>query len=171
MESVRRLLWLAALWETRGELRRLAALEELAARQESLTKEEQQQETEHPNDQRIRDAQRSYLQGDWVAAEQTLRKAVRTDRRDVEASLWYATLLCRTKRLRPAARRLRRLARLDNAVPWRYEIEQELHRIEEELKKETVPTVPSESPPAESCSETIEKPALEQQNMSIRRAA
>ena len=166
------LLWLAALWETRGELRRLAAREALQEHGSETEKaEETPEETLHPNDQRLRDAQRSYLQGDWVTAEQTLRKAVRTDRRDVEASLWYATLLCRTGRLRPAARRLKRLARLDNAVPWRYELEQELHWIEEKLKKESLPTVPVESPPAETRSETIEKPTLEQPNTVIRRAA
>ena len=163
------LLWLAALWETRGELRRLAVREELREQEDEtlITPEE----TLYPNDQRLRDAQRSYLQGDWVTAEQTLRKAVRTDRRDVEASLWYATLLRRTGRLRPAARRLKRLMRLDNAVPWRYEIEQELHWMEESLRKETVPKVPTESLPVETHSETIEKPTLEQPNTGIRRAA
>lgn len=162
------LLWLAALWETRGELRRLAARHELEE-QENETKT--LEEIEHPNDQRLRDAQHSYLQGDWVRTEQILRKAVRTDRRDVEASLWYATLLCRTGRLRPAARRLKRLMRLDNAIPWRYEIEQELHWIDEKLKRGTAQVAILETAPTVIRDKPSQSRAVEQQKAPIRRAA
>lgn len=120
------LLWLLALWETRGELRRL----ELRRANEIAEREQGNElaasgQPENENDQLLRAAQRQYLCGDWVTAEKELRKAIAANRHDVEARLWYATLLRRTKRENQALRRLRSLERLDDAATWRYEIERE----------------------------------------------
>lgn len=120
-------LWLAALWETRGELRRIAARREAEENADGETNEPEEAASAL-NDELLREAQRRYLRGDWVAAERDLRRALRRDRRDVEAAIWHATLLLRTGRERAAARRLRRLALLDDAAPWRFEIEQQLAR-------------------------------------------
>ncbi len=125
------LLWLAALWETRCELQRIAAKRQEEAKraeasdQDDSTSETEQTEENHPNDQRLADAQKHYLRSDWVEAEQLLRRAIRADRRDVEVRLWYVMLLRRTGRIKQALRRLDRLELFDAAEPWRFEINEE----------------------------------------------
>ena len=114
------LLWLVALWETRGELRRLAARADEAGTAATWR---------DPSDEPLRAAQRSYLRGDWVGAEKSLRRALGRDGRDVEAQLWYAMLLRRTGRKGRALRRLRRLERLDDAGAWNHEIQEERSRL------------------------------------------
>lgn len=126
------LLWLAALWETRCELKRIAAKRREQEKQSEAAEETdyanpiELTETEnHPNDDRLAEAQKHYLRSDWVEAEQILRRAIRADRRDVEVRLWYAMLLRRTGRLNQAQRRLDRLELFDAAEPWRFEISEE----------------------------------------------
>lgn len=126
------LLWLAALWETRCELKRIAAKRREEEKQSEAAEETdyanpiELTETEnHPNDDRLAEAQKHYLRSDWVEAEQILRRAIRADRRDVEVRLWYAMLLRRTGRLNQAQRRLDRLELFDAAEPWRFEISEE----------------------------------------------
>lgn len=109
-------LWLAALWETRCELRRIAAEREA---EDGVTPTAE----DTKNDELLRAAQAAYLREEWVEAERALRQAVRRDRRDVEARLWYAGVLRRTARKSQATRRLRRLALLDEARRWRHEID------------------------------------------------
>ncbi len=123
------LLWVAALWETRGELRRLEQ-QRLASENEGENSEQSEDvklsvPDAKADDTLLSDAQKAYLIGDWVQAEQLYRKAIRADRRDVEARLGYATLLRRIGRLRQAKRRLDRLALLDAAQDWKYEIAKE----------------------------------------------
>ncbi len=75
-----------------------------------------------PREQLYRDAQRVYLQGDWVAAEQLLLKLLKLDDRDAEARLMLATLWRHQGRHREAIRQLDKLSRLEAADPWQNEI-------------------------------------------------
>lgn len=133
-------LWIAALWETRGELRRLAAEREAAENQP--TTENPSEPEENANDALLQQAQTSYLRGDWLDAERPLRAAIRADRDDFEARFWLVSVLRRSGRLRQAERMLRRLERLDAAEGWRHELRDERRRIEDELAplQETSPT-------------------------------
>ncbi|QDT69586.1 hypothetical protein MalM25_25250 [Planctomycetes bacterium MalM25] len=124
-------LWIAALWETRGELRRLAAEREAAENQQ--TTENPSDPEENANDALLRQAQTSYLRGDWLDAERPLRAAIRADRDDFEARFWLVSVLRSSGRLRQAERLLRRLERLDAAAGWRHELRDERRRIEDVL--------------------------------------
>ncbi len=121
-------LWIAALWETRGELRRLAAERDALADGDAVVPE-----TNQPNDQLLQQAQNSYLKGDWVDAERSLRTAIRRDRDDFEARFWLVSVLRSSGRARQAERLLRRVERLDAAVGWRHEVEDERQRLGELL--------------------------------------
>ncbi|MCE9544169.1 MAG: tetratricopeptide repeat protein [Planctomycetia bacterium] len=70
-----------------------------------------------------------YLQGKWYEAEKILRKLLRRNRRDAEASLMLATLCRRTGRTDEATRRLEELSALEAAAPWQREIEHERHLL------------------------------------------
>ncbi len=138
-------LWIAALWETRGELRRLAAEREAAEGQE--TTENPSNQEENANDALLQQAQTSYLRGDWLDAERPLRAAIRADRDDFEARFWLVSVLRSSGRLRQAERLLRRLERLDAAAPWRHELRDERRRIQRILAPpyESTPAEPEES--------------------------
>jgi tetratricopeptide (TPR) repeat protein len=95
-------------------------------------------------------AQAEYLKGHWFEAESLLRKLLRHCRRDVDALLMLATLYRHTRRYDDAAKQLDRLDRLDEAVKWRWEIDQERELLErlaasrtndEQKSKETEPVV------------------------------
>ncbi|MEM8864692.1 MAG: hypothetical protein AAGF31_04015 [Planctomycetota bacterium] len=140
------LIWLVALLETRGELRRQAVRRNSA--------ENQHEETENPSaqtaeiaadspatptsakhdsqelDTQFGEAQRLYLRGDWVATEQTLVKLLRVDRDDIEAQLLLASVWQATERNGKARRLLTRLARRQDAEAWQYEVARELERLE-----------------------------------------
>ena len=117
------LLWVAALCETRGELRRLAR------EREERKLAETDVPPENPNDSRLREAQRAYLRGDFAAASRLLREAVRADRDDFEARFWLSAVQRRAGRRRSAERMLTRLERLDAARPWRAELADERRRL------------------------------------------
>lgn len=128
-------LWLAALWETRGELRRIAAQREAEAAAEAANDTEPQSIGEpNPNDERLRRAQRHYLRGEWLAAEKQLRQAIRSDRDDFEARLWLVSVLRAADRPRSANRLLRRVATRDAARGWRTEIATEREMLDEILR-------------------------------------
>lgn len=127
-------LWLAALWETRGELRRLAAERQKADDAEPA---ETDRTTTVPNDSLLREAQTSYLRGDWLTAERRLREAIRRDRDDFEARFWLVSVLRTAGRHRHAERLLRRVERLDAAAAWRHEIADERHRLAELMQPAT----------------------------------
>jgi len=137
-------LWVAALWETRGELRRLAA------ERESEQANEPPEEIQN-RDEPLRSALGSYLRGDWVDAERTLRRVIRRDRDDFEARLWLVAVLRRAGRVRSAERLLRRVERRDAAAGWRTEVDDERRRLEELLETdEPAKTLPIRhaAPPA-----------------------
>lgn len=150
-------LWLAALWETRCELRRIAERREAEASSAGPTEHEP-----NTDDDWLRRAQASYLRAEWASAEREIRRALWRNRRDVEAGVWYATLLRRTGRERHARRRLRRLELLDGAAAWRHEIRRELERLDpptEAMTSEPQPeptsaaTAPRAEPEAEPAAE------------------
>ncbi len=70
-------------------------------------------------------AQAEYLKGHWFEAETLLRQLLRYCSRDADVLLMLATLYRRTKRYDEAEKQLDRLDRLDEAVKWRAEIQQE----------------------------------------------
>ncbi|MEQ8847668.1 tetratricopeptide repeat protein [Botrimarina sp.] len=132
--------------ETRGELRRLALAREQAAKSEhDGGATEDPTHSELKNDQLLRLAQQSYLRGDWVAAEQSLRQAIRSDRDDFESRLWLVSVLRAAGRTDQAGRVLDRVATRDAARGWRREIEQERRRLQRLVNQTTDPQ--SESPP------------------------
>lgn len=134
-------LWLAALWETRGELRRLAAEREAA---ENAANQEIEPPTATPNDTLLSEAQTSYLCGDWLTAERRLREAIRRDRDDFEARFWLVSVLRSAGRHRHAERLLRRVERLDAAAAWRHEIADErsrLARLAQPTEEDEEPTI------------------------------
>lgn len=121
-------LWVAALAETRGELRRLAA-----QRQAALLSTPPPTDALTPDDQLLREAQRSYLRGEFRLAEDALRTAIRRDRDDFEARFWLVSVLRAAGRVRQADRLMRRVERLDAARGWRHEIADERERIAEAI--------------------------------------
>lgn len=127
-------LWLAALWETRGELRRLAAERDAA---EKAGQSEASQPTLSKNDQLLSEAQTSYLRGDWLTAERRLREAIRRDRDDFEARFWLVSVLRTAGRHRHAERLLRRVERLDAAAGWRHEAADERRRLAQLMQPAT----------------------------------
>jgi tetratricopeptide (TPR) repeat protein len=127
-------LWLAALWETRGELRRLAAERQKADEAEPADTDRTKPV---PNDSLLSEAQTSYLRGDWLTAERRLREAIRRDRDDFEARFWLVSVLRTAGRHRHAERLLRRVERLDAATAWRHEIADERRRLAELMQPAT----------------------------------
>ena len=122
------ILWLAALLETRGELRRQA--ERRRAENENRVDPEtlRQAELAKQCDLQLAEAQQLYLAGEWIETERALLKLTKTNKDDIEAHLLLATVWRRMDRCRDAVRRLTWLGRLDAAAKWRFEIEQELER-------------------------------------------
>ena len=119
-------LWIAALWETRGELRRQAERRRAAEEDRPDPEAQRQAAQQAEADRQLMAAQRSYLAGDWTRAERTLLELIKVNKHDIEAQLLLATLWRHLGRTRHAVRRLGRIARLDAAAPWRFEIQQEL---------------------------------------------
>lgn len=122
-------LWIAALWETRGELRRLAA--EREAKESDEPTPLNQGDTE--GDDLLRSAQTSYLRGDWIEAERSLRRAIRRDADDFEARFWLVSVLRQADRPHQAERLLRRVESRDAARSWRTEVNDERHRLNQIL--------------------------------------
>lgn len=121
-------IWLAALIETRNELRRLAVQSELAGAspvEPGLAVAPELRRT----DALLRLAQQSYLRGDWSDAERLIRSILKLDPEDVEAQLLLATVHRRTGRAVDARRRLQRLSTKDDAERWRGEIRRELELL------------------------------------------
>ena len=75
-------------------------------------------------------AQTEYLKGDWTQAELLLTQRLQNRPRDVESRLLLATLLRRSGRLDKARQQLKTPARLDDALPWQFEIAREWQLID-----------------------------------------
>jgi heme exporter protein D len=134
------LLWLAALWETRGELRRQAERRRAEREDRIDPTQELEAERQAEADRQLCTAQRMYLAGDWIGTERVLMELIKTNKEDIEAQLLLATVWRHLGRHRPAARRLHRIARLDAATPWRFEIQRELELIDENATAEIDPS-------------------------------
>lgn len=125
------LIWLAAVWETRGELRRQAArLAEESLEDGELAAETEREVDRGALDQLFCEAQRHYLAGDWLATERSLVRLLRQDRHDIEAQLLLATLFRSTGETAKARRALDRLARRADAVEWLFEVNCEQRRLD-----------------------------------------
>lgn len=113
-------VWLLAWIEARADWRRLVA--------ELQTGESGANPVELA-DRLFRQAQVSYLAGDWVAAEQTLLKLLKHEPRDAEARLMLATLWRHEERFEAAVEQLDKLERLETSAAWKNEIAWERERI------------------------------------------
>lgn len=82
-------------------------------------------------EQLLADAQQSYLAGDWVVAEQTLRHLLRSEPRDVEARLMLATMWRHQGRWPEAEEYLGKLERAEASAPWAFEILRERQLLEQ----------------------------------------
>lgn len=124
-------LWLAALIETRGELRRLALEKESKELNDADPDDPQPvaPAVDRKPDAQLCLAQRQYLAADWVAAERTLRGLLRNDSDDVEANLLLVGVYRRMGRTADALRRLRRLHTRDAAARWEFEIQREVNLL------------------------------------------
>ena len=78
-------------------------------------------------------AQVDYLAGNWFEAEAKLLQILHEYPRDAESQLLLVGVLRRTKRFRPALRRLATLETLDSGARWRHEIRQERALIERRM--------------------------------------
>ena len=83
----------------------------------------------------FRHAQREYLSGNWIQAEQLLTRLTSNNGKDVEAHLMLASLLRRTGQLAEASDRLRRLAAMDGAEKWGHEIDRERQLLEAQFNQ------------------------------------
>lgn len=136
-------VWVSALWETRGELRRQAARREADGPQpaaagaapdlgavgaEPATAPQAAGSASDKSrlDVLFRQAQQRYLAGEWAKAEQTLRELLRLDRDDIEAQLLLASVWRVADQPERSRRQLVALQRRRDAEAWRHEIEQEL---------------------------------------------
>ena len=121
-------IWLAAVIETRFELRRIAASRQQSGDCADSGVDgtlEADQEEGIPADELFRQAQAAYLRGDWLAAERSLLDLLRLDRRDIEGQLLLATLWRHSGRFDEAVGQLDRLQRLEDAAAWQFEINRE----------------------------------------------
>ncbi|MFN3191738.1 MAG: hypothetical protein ACE361_14600 [Aureliella sp.] len=81
-------------------------------------------------------AQAEYLQGRWFEAEARLLTITQDYPHDVTAALLLIGVLRRTKRLRPALRKLEQLSLLEAAFQWHFEIGREKKLLEEALAEQ-----------------------------------
>jgi len=125
-------VWLLAWWQSRGERVRgpVDATEEPSAEGPSSDPLAEQR------DELFREAQRRYLENDWVATEQLLLQLLKQDTRDVESRLMLATLWRHQGRGEEALRQLDRLERLEAASIWKHEIEAEREAIVGAVRKD-----------------------------------
>lgn len=70
-------------------------------------------------------AQTEYLTGDYTQAELLLHKQLKAYPRDVEARLLLASLYRRSNRTEKATEQLSSLQKLDERMPWEFEIQRE----------------------------------------------
>jgi hypothetical protein len=79
----------------------------------------------------FRKAQREYLNGNWIGAEQLLVELIDANPNDIDAQLLLASVLRRTGQLTEAAGQLRHLEANDEAEKWRNEIDRERKLLDE----------------------------------------
>lgn len=109
-------VWVFAWWQTRDWRRASSTDEDLSGG------DQPQDDADDERDQVFMEAQRLYLQNDWVRTEQLLLKLLKQDARDIESRLMLATLWRHQGRNAEALRQLDKLERLEAASHWQYEI-------------------------------------------------
>jgi hypothetical protein len=72
-----------------------------------------------------------YLRGAWFEAEALFIQVLANHPRDVDARLMVATLMRRTRRYADARLQLAELERIENAIKWQAEIEQEKQLLDQ----------------------------------------
>jgi tetratricopeptide (TPR) repeat protein len=82
-----------------------------------------------PDKDALPDAQQHYLQGNWFEAECCLNMLLKKNPRDIEAMLMLATLYRHKERYDEAGNLLRELERLEDALPWKFEIRSEKRKL------------------------------------------
>ncbi|MCA9237681.1 MAG: tetratricopeptide repeat protein [Planctomycetales bacterium] len=117
------------------------------------------------SDRLYREALASYLAGDLVAAEQTITRLLKLDRRDAEARLLLATLLRRSGRATEATAELDRLEQLETAGPWLAEIAAERRRL-----NNITPPESDERPARAANSATTEQTTVDERRDTTSRA-
>ncbi len=83
---------------------------------------------------RFADAQRAFLQGNWLEAEAILRSNLRVEGRDAPALLLLAAVYRQTGRLEQAQRTLEHLGNLEVGDAWFLEARAERQRLERERR-------------------------------------
>ena len=81
------------------------------------------------NKDTLPDAQQHYLQGNWFEAECCLNILLKKNPRDIEAMLMLATLYRHKERYDEAGNLLRELDRLEDTIPWKFEIRSEKRKL------------------------------------------
>ena len=109
--------WLLAWWQARS-----ARSWHKASFTTYMGQDATMERTEEQRDRLFCEAQRCYLQSDWVTTEKLLLQLLKQDARDVESRLMLATLWRHQGRPAEARRQLDRLERLEAADKWRHEI-------------------------------------------------
>jgi hypothetical protein len=109
----------------------------------------------------FRRAQREYLHGNWVQAEQLLSQLTSLNAGDAGARLMLVSLLRRTGQLAEAAAQLRRLEASDAAAPWQGDIARERKFLEEQLNSHPQ-QIAAENQTSQLDATTVDKPATNQ---------
>ena len=122
-------VWLLAWWQSRWERR--AVLADAAGNDIPLSPAAEKKRNRQ--EELFREAQRRYIENDWVGAEQLLLKLLKGDSRDVEGRLLLATLWRHQGRHHEALRQLDRLERLEAAQTWQREITAEREYLQQAL--------------------------------------
>ncbi len=158
-------IWLTACWWNRSELRREAARLTSDSNGVEVDGEEGSFASKaQAGEQWYQQSQRAYLQGDWLAAEQLLLKLLKQDAGDGESRLLLATMWRRQGRTSEARRQLDKLARLEAAEKWEYEIASEREQI---AAAEQQPEQALRIAPIEPSEETINnEPTIHNQTQS-----
>ena len=110
----------------------------------------------------FRRAQREYLHGNWVQAEQLLSQLTNLNAGDAGARLMLVSLLRRTGQLAEAAAQLRRLEASDAAAPWQGDIARERKFLEEQLNSHQQQIAAENQTSQLDATTVVDKPATNQ---------
>ena len=110
----------------------------------------------------FRRAQREYLHGNWVQAEQLLSQLTSLNAGDAGARLMLVSLLRRTGQLAEAAAQLRRLEASDAAAQWQGDIARERKFLEDQLNSHQQEIAAENQTSQLDATTVVDKPATNQ---------
>jgi len=123
-------------------------------------------DSETVNDRLFIEAQTEYLKGNWDQSQQLLERQLGRFPRDAASQLLLATLFRRTGKPDQANMQLDQLEKIDQSIPWRYEIARERELIEaarededNHLRPDLVQDLPKGMEPDSADPELIRKQA------------